>query len=273
MKKTAIILCLLAFALSACKPDPEPEPEPAPNNGGQNNDTTETVVKKYLVKEYYANVPDQPIRIIEWNEDYSKIIHITTNQNSPYQLDYSFDYFEDDSIRVVLSKPDYSYGIALFSNYTCRLDKQMRISNIDYYINSEYQSSQKYNYDSLGKLKSIVDEENNTGIRLVWEGNNVHEIYSISSGELTTSFADFTQHIHPDYMMPYLFPDADSYGFWYLTKPLWKNWYNHASDMYYESMNYEFDKDGYVTCTYYIDEEGGRTSIINYEYEDCLKQY
>ena len=44
MKKTAIILCLLAFALSACKPDPEPEP--APNNGGQNNDTTETVVKK-----------------------------------------------------------------------------------------------------------------------------------------------------------------------------------------------------------------------------------
>ena len=39
MKKTAIILCLLAFALSACKPDPEPEPEPAPNNGGQNNDT------------------------------------------------------------------------------------------------------------------------------------------------------------------------------------------------------------------------------------------
>ncbi len=39
MKKNAILLCLLAFALSACKPDPEPEPEPAPNNGGQNNDT------------------------------------------------------------------------------------------------------------------------------------------------------------------------------------------------------------------------------------------
>ena len=106
MKKNAIILCLLAFALTACKPDPEPEP--TPNNGGQNNDTTETVVKKYLVKEYYADFPDEPLKVIEWNDDFTRITHITTYKNNPYQLDFSFEYYGDDSLRVVLSKPENS---------------------------------------------------------------------------------------------------------------------------------------------------------------------
>ncbi len=130
MKKNAILLCLLAFALSACKPDPEPEP--APNNGGQNNDTTETVVKKYLVKEYYADFPDEPLKVIEWNDDFTRITHITTYKNNPYQLDFSFEYYGDDSLRVVLSKPENSWALVVFTDYTCRFDNDGKIHFIDY---------------------------------------------------------------------------------------------------------------------------------------------
>ena len=261
MKKTAIILCLLAFALSACKPDPEPEPEPAPNNGGQNNDTTETVVKKYLVKEYYADFPDEPLKVIEWNDDFTRITHITTYKNNPYQLDFSFEYYGDDSLRVVLSKPADSWAIALFSDYMCHFDGLGRIKSVDYYRNSEYQCSDIYNYDLSGKLVSIVDTEHNGGTQFVWDYDNVCEI-STTSGELLYSFGGFTNHYHPYSTLPYLLKSGDGYHSMMLTKPLWKNWYTNNS----QGGCYEFDEDGYVDYAYFITIDGDTNSRICYDY-------
>lgn len=261
MKKNTILLCLMAFALSACKPDPEPEPEPAPNNGGQNNDTTETVVKKYLVKEYYADFPDEPIKVIEWNDDFTRITHITTYKNNPYQLDFSFEYYGDDSLRVVLSKPENSWALVVFTDYTCRFDNDGKIHCIDYYFNSEYQSTQKYDYDTEGRLISIIDEQHNTGTRFEWQADNVCTTYDIPSGERQYHFDGFTEYLHPECNMPYLLPDGDSYHFWHLTEPLWHNWYNEFPDM-----QVECDEKGYVTCSFRINEQGERYAVTNYVY-------
>ena len=264
MKRNLIWICIIALLATACKPEPEPGVDP---NGGETNDTTETVVKKYLVKEYYHHTPNKPRRLIEWNEDFSKITHITTNLNDYFQLDYNFEYFGNDSLYVVVSKPEHSAGLVYYTNYTCFFDKLGRISKINYYIDSVIWLSQKYKYDSSGKLTSIVDEENNTGYRFVWEGDNVCEIYVIPSGELMNCYGDFSEHIHPEYTIPYMLPDVDSYCFWYLTTPLWKKWYRHTPYNYHEFTYHDFDEDGYVSCSYWIDENGEKKGIVNYEYE------
>lgn len=264
MKKILFWLGLIALVTTACKP----EPDPGDPNGHETNDTTEAVVKKYLVKEYYANAPDQAIRVIHWNNDFSKITHITTQQNTYFQLDYNFEYFGSDSMCVIVSKPEHSSNLGLFTGYTCHLNEQGKIIKIDYYHNSEYQQSYKYSYESSGKLVSIKDEEHNSGYRFVWDGDNVCEIRGVSTGELISSFSDFSEHIHPDYTTPNMLPDVDGYGFWYLTTPLWRNWYGHSSSLLiHDFLYHEFDEDGYVTCSYYLDEDGERTAIINYEYK------
>lgn len=248
----------MALVLTACHKD---EPGITPS-GNETNDTTETVVKKYLVREYYADHLENPIRVIDWNDDFSKIIHIVIDSNNVYQIDYSFEYYGNDSMRVVLSQPEYSYGMALFSDYTCHFDDSGRISGIDYYVLSSRQQSEKYNYDESGKLISVVDEEHNCGTRFVWDGDNVCEIYSISSGELESRYGNFFDCFHPYYTIPYLLRSGDSYHSPYLTKPLWKNWYdNNSSGVYHE-----LDEDGYVTCSYRLDDNGERIGDIIYEY-------
>ena len=256
MKKCLLFTCIFALALTACR-KPELGTEP-------NSETTDTLVKKYLVKEYYAEIPERPIREIEWNDDFTRIRHITTDSSALYQVDYDFEYYGRDSMRVVLSIPANSSALVLFSEYTCHFDEAERISHIDYYINSVYKLTEKYSYDSSGKLVSVVDEKHNAGARFVWDGDNVREVYSITSGERLRSFDNFFQYIHPYYTFPYLLPDGNTYNFWYLTEPLWKNWYNYASVMYYE-----VEEDGYVTCSYRIDEQGEKTAIIMYKYEKC----
>jgi len=258
MKNRLLGLFIIALAITACKPDPEPGIDPY---DGGTSDTTETLVKKYLVKEYYANAPEQPEIIIEWNDDFSRINHITTHQNTYFQLDFCFDYYGNDSMRVVLSKPDYSANWGLFTDYTCFFDELGRINTIDYYANSERQSTQKYNYDSSGKLVSVVDEEHNAGFRFIWDGDNVCEIYSVSSGELMNSISSFAEHIHPYFSFPYLLQSGDGYYSNFLTMPLWKNWYNYRPDI-----QYEYDEEGYVTSIYRIDEQGKEVVIKYYEY-------
>ena len=264
MKKVLSIICILAFALTACQKQEQETAQGGDNNNIEANSTTNTsemAVKKYLVKEYYGEDPTYPERFIEWNDDFTRITHITTQLNTYWQLDYDFEYYGNDSMRVVLSKPDDAHVMVLFSDYTCHFDEEGRISSIDYYCNSQYQSSVKYNYDESGKLVSTMDEEHNIGLRYVWDGDNVCEVYKIPSGELQYSFSGFTEHFHPHCTMPFLLEDGNSYAFWHLTEPLWKNWYNETPDMHYE-----FDEDGYVTCSYRINEQGERTAITHYEY-------
>lgn len=266
MKKVLSIICLLALAMIACQ---KQEQETAQSGTNTNNDnhvvhsanTFDIPVKKYLEKEFYGDDSIHPVRVIEWNEDFTRIMHITTQQNTCWQVDYDFEYYENDSMRVIFSKPDDAHTMVLFTNYTCHFDEEGRISSIDYYYNSNYQSSAKYNYDESGRLISVEDEEHNTGLRYIWEGDNVCEVRSIPSDELQYSFGCFTEHFHPDCTLPYLLEDGNAYAFWHLTQPLWKNWYNETPDMHYE-----YDEDGYVTCSYRITEEGERTAITHYEY-------
>ena len=114
MKKTAILLCMLALALAACKP----EPEPTPNNGGQNNDTTETVVKKYLVKELLNDDPEKIRLAIDWNDDCTQILHAKYGTGNGYTVDYDFKYYGNDSIRIIISLlpdsyPLWNYGMTV----------------------------------------------------------------------------------------------------------------------------------------------------------------
>ena len=252
--KTVAIAFIFALVFTACR-------KPEINSVLNGSEMADTLVKKYLVKEYYAEIPERPIRFIEWNDDFTQIRHITTDSSALYQVDYDFEYYGSDSMQVILSLPAYSSALVLFSEYTCHFDEAGRISYIDYFNNSVYKQTEKYNYDSSGKLVSVVDEEHNVGARFVWDGDNVREICGLATGEQLRSFDGFFQHIHPYYTFPYLLPDGNTYNFWYLTEPLWKNWYNYTSDMYYE-----VDEDGYVTCSYRIDELGEKTAITNYEY-------
>lgn len=267
MKKVLSIICLLALAMTACQKQEETAQSGSnttnDNNVANGTNTFDMPVKKYLVKEYFAGDPSHPTRVIEWNEDFTRITHITTQENTIWQLDYDFVYYENDSMRVVLSQPDYplSSALTLFSDYTCHFDEEGRISSIDYFYNTYYQSTQKYNYDQSGKLISVVDEQHNIGLRYVWEGDNVCEARKIPSDELEYSFSGFTEHFHPDCTLPYLLADGNGYAFRNLTEPLWKNWYSYGPDWHYEH-----DEDGYVTCSYRINEEGERTAIVNYEY-------
>lgn len=256
MNRIFILICMIALAMTACR-------KPQPGLNPDESETTDTLVRKYLVREYYAEIPEHPIRVIEWNDDFTQIRHISTDSGTYYQVDYDFMYFGNDSMKVSLSLPDYSYAIVLFSEYTCHFDEAGRITNIDYFVNSAHTQTEKYRYDLFGKLVSVMDEEHNVGIRFLWDGENVCETYGIPSGELVHGFSGFTEHIHPYYTLPFLLPDGNTYNFWHLTEPLWKNWHNYVSNMCYE-----IDEDGYVTCSYCIDEQGEKTAVTNYVYSN-----
>lgn len=254
MKKHLLYLCCMVLAVTACqktKPDANdinPIPEP--------------VVKKYLVKEYDAGHLDTPIMVIEWNDDFSQIRHISTYQNTYFQLDFSFEYYGNDSMRVVLSWPDYSLPLARFSDYTCHFDEFGRISSVYYYINSEYQQSEKYNYNSSGKLESIIDEEHDCGTRFVWDGDNVTEMYGLYSDEPFYSYSGFTDKFHQYYTIPYVLQRGDGYHSHYLTQPFWKNVYTQNTQQIY----CEFDEDGYITLGCHINSDGDTIPERCYEY-------
>ena len=243
--------------MTSCqKPDPEPDPYV-----GESVDTTEAVVKKYLVKEYYPNAPDKPTMVIDWNDDFTRILHISTYQNTHYQFDFDFEYYGNDSMRVVFSVPDYSWCWGLGSSYTCHFDKKGRIAYVNYYYNDDCYIIERYRYDMSGKLISIEDKVHHAGTRFVWDGDNVCEITSISTGETIRRFEGFAQPFHPYSTLPFLLRGGSSYGPDYLTQPLWKNWYSYASDI-----DCEFDEDNYVTCTYRINENSEKIVLTMYEY-------
>ena len=257
MKKYLLFLIIIVASLMTACQKPEDD---AGNDVVVTADTTEPVVKKYLVKEYYTGYADKPQRVIEWNDDFTRITHVTTRQNTYYQFDYDFEYYGNDSVKVVFSVPDYSWCWGLWWYYTCRFDKKGRIAFIDYYSDT-FHATQRYHYDVLGKLVSVEYEENHCGFRLVWDGDNVSEIISIAEGDTVYRYDGFVPQFHPYSTLPFLLPGGSSYGPDYVTQPLWRNWYNHASNM-----GYEYDEDNYVTCSYYINEDGERIGELYYEY-------
>lgn len=269
MKKSNLFFWICSsIMLFACNPDPLPESDPISNpiDNAEMVDSTEIPVKKYLVKEYHPYESDtlSAVRVTQWNDDFTRILHITTERNTPYQIDFDFEYYGVDSFQVHLSKPIDGWAMVLFTDYTCHLDSVGRISTIDYYYNFNYQSTQIYQYDETGHLVGLIYELDDglAGSRFQWDGNNVTAVYSVSTDELKQEYRGFHEDaIHPQSMMPYFLFSGDGYGHTYLTVPIWKNWFDNGSDLVCEC-----DEDGYVISQYRIDENGEKKAITNYEY-------
>lgn len=265
MKRILFWLGLIALVTTACKP----EPEPGGFNGGGSNDTTETLVKKYLVKEYTID-PEQPEKIIEWDEEYKRIERIITKPGNPlYEVAYDFEYFNNDSMRMVISLPENSaFWYIGFSNCTCHLEEG-KIVTVDYYRYDVYQYTDEYHYDEEGRIISVLNNgEHLHGQYYEWDGDNVVEIRGVLPESITQEYTDFCDHIHPEYTMPFvLFTGwTAQYGDGYLTKPLWKNW--RKSD---GSCKHEVDEDGYVTLSYFVDIKGDTISYTHYVYASPKK--
>ena len=260
---TSVLLCVLALMLFACQ---KPEPEPY---GGETTDTTETVVKKYLVKTYYSD-PDQPEKIIEWDEGFKKIKRIVTKPGNPsFEVAYDFEYFGDDSLSVNISLPEHSsLWIIGFSTFICHLDNG-RITTVDYYRYDTYQYTEEYSYDEKGKLISVINNgEQPHGVIYEWDGDNVCESRDAFSESSIHDYHVFCEHIDPEYTMPFVLFNGWTapYGDGYLTKPLWKNWRKWDMDM--EVCKHDYDEDGYVTLTYLIGADGDTIPFTHYVYSN-----
>ena len=259
MKKNFLIICMIALAMTACR-----KPEPGAETNGE---TTDTLVKKYLVKTFISN-PDQPEKTIEWQEGFRRIKRIVTKPGNPsFEVTYDFEYYGDDSLRVSISLPEHSsLWFIGFSNYTCHLHNG-RITTVDYYLYDTFQYTEKYTYDEKGRLISVLNNgEHPHGNYYEWNDENVCKIKTILPDGNLHEYHDFCEHIDPEHTMPFvLFSGWTSqYGDGYLTKPLWRNWRKGNVDM--DGCKHRFDEDGYVTLTYTIDHNMDTVPFLHYVY-------
>ena len=265
MKKTLFLLpiFLLSFLMMTCKPDPIG----GEDDNNTNNDTIpeEPIVRKYLVRECRSTGfgLDNPVFIIDWNDDFTKIEHITTDSGTYNQLEYDFDYYAEDSIKVSVYIP----GHTSKTNYICHLEDG-KITRIDFYYNSIYQKTQYRTYNTYGKLMSNIDSVNSCGTIFEWEGDNLIKTYLYNDGNIEYTgniYENFSEHIHPYYTQPHFLPGYGSYAGYslgYITKPFWKNHWECT-----EKACYEYDTDGYVTSVFHINEDGSNTLYAKYEYD------
>lgn len=258
MKKLFILICMMALVMTACR-----KPEPG---GSDNGETADTIVKKYLVKTYISN-PDEPEKTIEWDEGFKRIKRIVTKPDNPsFEVAYDFAYYDDDSLRVVISLPEHSsFWIVGFSTFTCHLDDG-RITTVDYYRYDVYQYTEEYSYDERGRLISVINNgEHPHGIYFEWDGDNVCESRDAFSESTIHEYHDFCEHIDPEYTMPFVLFSGwtAQYGDGYLTKPLWKNWRKWDG-----ICKHEVDEDGYVTTSYFVNMEGDTLPHTHYVYSN-----
>lgn len=238
MKRTTLIICLLAMAMMACRPDPQPEPDP--NIGGQPEDTTGTVVKKYLVKELLNDDPEKIRLAIDWNDDCTQILHVKYGLGYGSIVDYDFKYYGQDSIRVIPSIQPFSYPIWSLSYDSVIIHLlDNKIDSINCYALGEIQHIEQYHYDGNGKLVERIYEFG-TKDTFQWEGDNVvaaHIFY------YDYEFGPFTNYLSPYWSLPFylsnfVFLEAPGPLF----TPLWK-----YQPFEPNCKEYEFDEDGYIT--------------------------
>ena len=242
---------LLSILMISCKPDPI-------DNGDDDTNNTDTIqeeplVRKYLVREYWTD-RDKPIFIIDWNDDFTRIEHLITDSGTMYQVNYHFQYYDEDSIRIYITLPEVNQGMYMYTNYTCHMNDG-RISKIDMYYNEKYKDTRDYKYDDKNRLIEAG------GTSFVWDNNNVTKIcYS----DDTINYYKTGNYIHPYYTLPYLLPSCSYFTTFgtYITKPLWRNFWE-----YPEQYHYKFDIDGYVTNVYYKTVDSVYLTYINYEYD------
>ena len=256
MKKIFLVpLLLLSILMITCKPEPTPDED---DDNSSNDTLQETpLVRKYLVREYrYGS--DKPTFIIDWNDDFTRIEHITTDSGTYNQVEYDFDYYAEDSMKVSVYIPNHTSK----TNYICHM-KDGKITQIDFYYKNEYEHSVYRSYDEKGKIISESNNTNNLESRFIWQDDNLHMIIHHNSD--TSVYNNFGEHIHPYYTQPHWlrgYSGSGGYGQTYITKPFWKNFGTCS-----ERGCYEYDSDGYVTYSYHITEEGTHVPHARYEYD------
>ena len=254
MKKILYLsIFLLSVLMISCKPDPIDKGDDDTNNTDTIHE--EPLVRKYLVREYYDD-RDKPILIIDWNDDFTRIEHLITDSGGMYQVNYHFQYYDEDSIKVYITLPEVNQGFYAYTNYICHLNDG-RISKIDMYFNEKYKDTRHYKYDDNDRLIEAG------AACFIWEDDNVIKKYSLYNSD-TINYAKRGGHIHPYYTLPYLLPTCSYFSSFatFITQPLWKN-----MEECTDRGCYEYDSDGYVTYTYHITEEGEHQTFRCYEYD------
>ena len=237
VNKSVFLFCVLALAFSACR---KPEPGIVPDND-------EPVVKKYLVRQLLNDEPERIMLAIDWNDDFTKILHVKYGLGSGSILDYDFTHFGNDSIRVALSMPQFSYPMWCFWYDTLMIHlNENRIDSICCYANGELRDIEHYIYNEEGKLIERKYNGDYLSDTFEWDGDDAFEFkfYGMNS---TITIGSFTDYIYPQYTLPlYL---ASEVGFEIrqpLFYPIWKH-----QPKWADSIMYEADEDGYLTKMVY----------------------
>lgn len=261
MDRTTFFLILLSFFVTACKP----EREPIPNNGGQDNDTTETVVKKYLVKVLLNDDPEKIRLAIDWNEDCTRIYHVRYSPVGSV-VDYDFKYYDNDSISVIPSLPQNSYPVWCFYYDSIIIHlKETQIDHICCYSRGKLDDVEHYYYNNNGKLVKRSYFEDTATDTFKWEGDNVIEYNIMSYG--TAIIDSFTSYIHPYYNLPFYLSNEVAYEIQEpLFEPLWK-----YQPVQRNCKEYEVDEEGYITKMIFYNYDS--TLVYSYNYYYIINNY
>lgn len=236
MKKSFLFICFVVIVLTACH-----KSKPEPNNDNP-TDTTETVVRKYLVKQLLNDDPDRIMLAIDWNDDCSKILNVKYGTGNGHLLDYDFTYYDGDSIRVSISVPQDSYPLwrVWYDSLMIYL-QQDRIDSISCYSDGILRDVEHYCYNDEDKLierKYLIADTD----FFVWDGEDVVEckMYGMNTPFTIDSF---TNYIYPQYTLPfYLSSQVVLETRQPLLTPLWKH-----QPVLKDYVKHEADEDGYLT--------------------------
>ena len=257
MKNKLLFMCMVAIALTACH-----KPEPEPNNDNP-ADTTETVVKKYLVKQLLNDDPEKIMLAIDWNDDFTRILHVKYGLGYGSCIDYDFEYYNNnDSIQVTWSVED---DFSTWSFWYDRIMIHMREKKVDSiccYAKGELRDVEHYFYDENGKLLKRTYFDNAVSDDFRWDGDNVVE-YKIMEDNSFVAFDTFTNYTHPHYTLPFYLSTEVAFEIRQpLFYPLWKHQPVHP--LY---KKYEADEDGYITKMTHKDSSDSLEKCITFYYE------
>ena len=232
MKRYVILISIIALALTACR---KPEPGIVPDND-------EPVVKKYLVKQLLNDEPDRIMLAIDWNDDFTKILHVKYGLGYGSILDYDFTYFGNDSIRVAMSLPPDSYPLCELWYDTLMIHlNENKIDSICCYANGELRDVEHYYYNEEGKLIERKYNGDYLSDTFEWEGDDAVEFkyYGMYNTVVIDSFSDY---INPQYTLPFYLASEVAFE---IRRPLFTPLWKHQPFWeYYDG--YETDEDGYL---------------------------
>ena len=254
MKKNFLIICMIALAITACR---KPELGGLPDSG----ETADTIVKKSLVRQLLNDDPERVMLGIDWNDDFTKILHVKYGLGSGPCIDYDFLYFDTDSIQITWSVSDsVSFWSFWYNRIVIHLTDE-RIDSICCYVGNEMKDVEHYFYNDENKLIKRTYYNDAANDCFSWIGNDVVK-YKILEDNTTVVLDSFTNYIHPHYTLPFYLSTEVAYEIRQpLFNPLWEHQPIHP--LYKE---YEADENGYITKMVHKNSTDSLESCITFYY-------